>query len=153
MCQAHLISIRVRRHFESPAAFHKNLGFKSRNCSTMASTQDIVQKLATLSIKPAAELSHTETSSSASWKDALVASGSAPSSFELIKTLVYKPKTAKTATPVPVVVIAREDTETNSGAIGKKLNFKELRLASEDLLTEFFALDKHSCTFENLFRY
>ena len=46
-------------------------------------------------------------------------------------------------TPVPAVVIAREDTETNSGAtIGKKLNTKELHRSSEDLLTEFFALDK-----------
>ncbi|KAJ7743190.1 hypothetical protein B0H16DRAFT_1562246 [Mycena metata] len=66
------------------------------------------------------------------------------SPFELIKTLVYKPKTAKTATAVPVVVIARDETETNSAAIGKKLNLKEMRLASEDLLTDFFALDKNS---------
>ncbi|KAJ7814645.1 hypothetical protein B0H13DRAFT_2139914 [Mycena leptocephala] len=51
---------------------------------------------------------------------------------------------ADTTTPVPVVVIARDETETNSGAIGKILNLKEMRLASEDLLTEFFALDKNS---------
>jgi prolyl-tRNA synthetase len=59
--------------------------------------------------------------------------------------LVFKPKTAKTSTPVPVVVIARDETETSSGALGKKLNLKELRLASEDLLKEFFSLDKNSC--------
>lgn len=58
--------------------------------------------------------------------------------------MVYKPKTAKTAIPVPVVVIARDETETNAGAIGKKLNLKELRMANEELLTEFFALDKDS---------
>ncbi|PPQ95858.1 hypothetical protein CVT26_015597, partial [Gymnopilus dilepis] len=104
----------------------------------------LADKLAALSIKPTASITHAETTSPASWKDALLASGSAPASFELIKTLVYKPKTAKTATPVPVVVIAREETETNSGAIGKKLNLKELRLASEDLLKEFFSLDKDS---------
>jgi len=74
----------------------------------------------------------------------LLANESTPKSFELIKTLVYKPKTAKTATPVPVVVIARDHTEINSAAIGKKLNLKELRLASADLLTDFFALDKDS---------
>ncbi|CAA7268383.1 unnamed protein product [Cyclocybe aegerita] len=107
-------------------------------------TSDLVQKLEKLSIKPSTTISHAETSSPGAWKDALTASGSAPASFELVKTLVYKPKTAKTATPVPVVVIAREETETNSGAIGKKLNLKELRLASEDLLTEFFSLDKNS---------
>jgi prolyl-tRNA synthetase len=70
----------------------------------------------------------------------------------LIKTLVYKPKTAKTAAPTPVVVIAREQTETNSGAIGKKLNLKDLRVASEDLLTQFFSLDKNSCTWKTLFQ-
>jgi len=113
----------------------------------MASVDDIVQKLSGLAIKPAATVSHAETTSPATWKDALTASGKAPASFELIKTLVYKPKTAKTATPVPVVVVARDETETNSGAIGKKLNLKELRLASEDLLTEFFTLDKNSRMF------
>ncbi|KAJ3770989.1 hypothetical protein FB446DRAFT_789997 [Lentinula raphanica] len=89
-------------------------------------------------------VNHSNTNSPAAWRDALTASSDSPSSFELIKTLVYKPKTAKTATPVPVVVIARESASVNSGAIGKKLNLKELRLASEDLLKEFFSLDKDS---------
>jgi prolyl-tRNA synthetase len=102
---------------------------------------------ASLSIHPAAHVSHADTSSPATWRDTLDANPSTPAkSFQLIKTLVYKPKTAKTATPVPVVVIARDETETNSGAIGKILNLKEMRLASEDLLTEFFALDKNSRT-------
>jgi prolyl-tRNA synthetase len=105
---------------------------------------DLTAKLEALSIKPTATVKHAETTSPATWKEAVVASGSAPASFELVKTLVYKPKTAKSATPVPVVVIAREETETNSSAIGKALNLKELRLASEDLLTEFFSLDKNS---------
>ncbi|KAG2111806.1 hypothetical protein BD769DRAFT_1493834 [Suillus cothurnatus] len=86
----------------------------------------------------------------ASWRETLLATSSAPKSFELIKTLVYKPKTAKTAIPVPVVVIAREETETSSSALGKKLNLKELRLASEDLLAEFFALDKNSLSLLSL---
>jgi prolyl-tRNA synthetase len=111
-----------------------------------SSINDIVQKLKSLSIEPTATIAHSETSSTAAWKVALIASASAPKSFEIIKTLVYKPKTAKTATPVPVVVIARDETDTNSTAIGKKLNLKELRLASEDLLRDFFSLDKNSCT-------
>ncbi|KAJ7281740.1 hypothetical protein C8J57DRAFT_1433541 [Mycena rebaudengoi] len=102
----------------------------------------VLQSLASLSIAPAANISHDPTNSPATWREAVAANTS--QSFELVKTLVYKPKTAKSATPVPVVVIARDDTETNSGAIGKKLNLKEMRLASEDLLTEFFALDKNS---------
>jgi prolyl-tRNA synthetase len=50
--------------------------------------------------------------------------------------LLFKPKTAKTATPTPVLVLAQEQTETSSGAIAKLLNLKELRLASEDLIKE-----------------
>ncbi|KAK7472306.1 hypothetical protein VKT23_000426 [Stygiomarasmius scandens] len=104
----------------------------------------VTQSLASLSLKPTAQVSHAATTSPAAWKDALASTQGVPASFELIKTLVYKPKTAKTATPVPVVVIARDSTSASSGAIGKKLNLKELRLASEDLLKEFFALDKDS---------
>lgn len=116
--------------------------------ATMSSLDKITKALADISIKPSTSISHKPTNSPATWKDELVADSTAPKSFELIKTLVYKPKTAKAATPIPVVVVARDGTETNSGALGKKLNLKELRLASEDLLTEFFSLDKNSraCT-------
>ncbi|KAJ6581285.1 hypothetical protein B0H19DRAFT_1114598 [Mycena capillaripes] len=118
---------------------------KSRFSSCPSTMDSLSATFASLSITPAAHFAHPETTSPATWRDALDAHASTPAKpFELIKTLVYKPKTAKTATPVPVVVIARDDTETNSGAIGKKLNLKELRLASEDLLTEFFSLDKNS---------
>ncbi|KAF5357275.1 hypothetical protein D9758_005971 [Tetrapyrgos nigripes] len=93
---------------------------------------------------PTATVSHKPTDSPAAWKDALSSTTGVPASFELIKTLVYKPKTAKTATPIPVVVITRDSANANSNVIGKRLNLKELRMASEDLLTEFFALDKDS---------
>ncbi|TFK49437.1 prolyl-tRNA synthetase [Heliocybe sulcata] len=110
----------------------------------MASMDSVTQAFSALSIQPAASTSHKETSSPAEWKEALKTDSSAPGDFELIKTLVFKPKTAKNATPVPLLVIAREETETSSGALGKKLSLKELRLASEDLLQEFFNLDKNS---------
>ena len=99
---------------------------------------------AALSIAPAARVSHAPTNSPAAWREALEAHADAPKGFELVKTLVYKPKTAKTATPVPVLLITRETTDVPSGALGKVLNLKELRLASEDLLKEFFAADKNS---------
>ncbi|CCM00723.1 uncharacterized protein FIBRA_02763 [Fibroporia radiculosa] len=108
------------------------------------SVESIAQSLTGLSIQPQAIVSHSTTNSPASWREALEGASSAPKSFELLKTLVYKPKTAKTATPVPLVIIAREGTEVISGAVGKKLGLKELRLGSEDLLTEFFSLDKNS---------
>lgn len=120
--------------------------YLSISSTPMSSPDQVTQALAALSIKPAVTVSHAATNSPASWRDALSADTSSPKSFELIKTIVFKPKTAKSAIPVPVVVIAREETETASGALGKKLNLKELRLASEDLLSEFFTLDKNSRT-------
>ncbi|GJE93747.1 prolyl-tRNA synthetase [Phanerochaete sordida] len=110
----------------------------------MASLESITQSLSALSIAPSAAVSHAAASSPAAWREALEASDAAPKPFELVKTIVYKPKTAKTATPVPLVVIARENTDVASNALGRKLNLKELRLASEDLLAEFFTVDKHS---------
>jgi len=107
----------------------------------------ITASLSAISIAPVASAAHSETSSPASWKDALLGASSTPASFNLIKTLVYKPKTPKSTAPVPVIVIANENTETSSSTLGKKLNLKELRLASEDLLTEIFSLDKNSRTF------
>jgi prolyl-tRNA synthetase len=110
----------------------------------MASIDSVSQSFSLLSISPSARVTHAETTSDAAWREALQGAAGAPENFELVKTLVFKPKTAKTATPVPLVVIAREGTQTNTGALGKKLSLKELRLASEDLLQEFFSLDKNS---------
>lgn len=55
------------------------------------------------------------------------------------KTLVFKPKTAKSAQPVPVVVFALHSTNTPSGAIARAAGVKEPRLAKDDLVQEFFA--------------
>jgi hypothetical protein len=137
----------IRRVESTKTAIYPHFVTKSRRnytTSTMASVGSITQSLAAMSIKPSACVSHGDTSSPATWRDALKGAPSSPESFELIKTIVFKPKTAKTATPVPVVVIARDETQTNSGALGTKLNLKDLRLASEDLLKEFFSLDKDS---------
>lgn len=88
-------------------------------------------------------VTHEPSTSPASWREALKsAKGDVPEKFELLKTLVFKPRTAKTAVPIPVIVIAGEETETSSGALGKKLNLKELRLATEDLIHEFFGVTK-----------
>ncbi|KAF8500222.1 hypothetical protein F5888DRAFT_1610243 [Russula emetica] len=110
----------------------------------MPSMDSITQALASLSITPSETVQHASATSPAAWKEALQSAPKTPKEFELLKVLVFKPKTAKSATPVPVVVIARDTTETSSSLLGKKLNLKELRLASEDLLSEFFSLDKDS---------
>lgn len=92
------------------------------------------------------QITHDPVTSPQSWKSTLQSTKSSdiPETYDLLKVLVFKPKTAKTATPVPVVVIAGEETETNASALGKKLGLKEMRLANGDLLTEFFGVDKDS---------
>ena len=112
----------------------------------MSSLDSITQALAALSITPLETVQHASATSPASWKEALQSVPKTPKEFELLKVLVFKPKTPKSATPVPVVVIARDNTETSSSLLGKKLNLKDLRLASVDLLSEFFSLDKDSRT-------
>ena len=62
----------------------------------------------------------------------LDSSSSAP--LVLIPQLLFKPKTAKTATPTPVLVLSLDSSDYSSSALGKVLNLKELRLASDDLL-------------------
>ena len=110
---------------------------------TMASADELVTRLTALSLGPKL-VEHPATNSPAAWKEALAGASGVPAQYELVKTLVYKPKTAKSATPVPVIAIVREETETSSGALGKKLNLKELRLANEELMKEFFNADKDS---------
>jgi prolyl-tRNA synthetase len=112
----------------------------------MSTLDSITQALAALSIAPSETVEHVSATSPGAWKEALQTALKAPKEFELLKVLVFKPKTAKSATPVPVVVVARDGTETSSSSLGKKLNLKELRLASEELLSEFFSLDKDSRT-------
>ncbi|KAF8527834.1 hypothetical protein BU17DRAFT_38496 [Hysterangium stoloniferum] len=99
--------------------------------------------LSSASITPHSIVSHHASDSLATWRSSL-ASASTPASYQLTKTLVFKPKAAKTAAAVPVVVILAEETEMNSGTLAKKLKLKEMRLASEDVLKEFFGLDKDS---------
>jgi len=114
---------------------------------SMSALDSITQALAALSITPSGTVEHASATSAAAWKEALQAASETPKEFELLKVLVFKPKTAKNATPVPVVVVARDETETSSSLLGKKLNLKDLRLANEDLLSEFLSLDKDSRTF------
>jgi hypothetical protein len=111
---------------------------------TMSLLDSATQALAALSITPSETVEHASASSPVEWREALQAASKAPGEFELLKVLVFKPKTAKNATIVPVVVVARDATETSSSSLSKKLNLKELRLASEDLLSEFFFVDKDS---------
>lgn len=55
------------------------------------------------------------------------------------KTLVFKPKTAKTATPIPIVVLALASTDIPSKVVASVAGVKEPRLARDDLIQEFFS--------------
>ncbi|KAH3662076.1 hypothetical protein OGAPHI_006257 [Ogataea philodendri] len=55
-----------------------------------------------------------------------------------LKSLVFKPKTAKTATPVPLIVVAPASVPTPGGAIAKAGSVKEPRLAADELTQQFF---------------
>lgn len=66
------------------------------------------------------------------------------------KTLVFKPKTAKTAVAVPIVVFALLSTQTPGPLIASSANVKEPRLAKDDLVAEFFGTTGKEVSIANL---
>ncbi|RKP36619.1 hypothetical protein BJ085DRAFT_30053, partial [Dimargaris cristalligena] len=71
---------------------------------------------------------------------------SSPAQALKAKTLVLKPKTAKSAPVTPVMIVALDDTPTNLSALAKQLGLKEMRFANEDLLKSFFQVSKDEVT-------
>ncbi|KAG8817203.1 hypothetical protein FRC19_011494, partial [Serendipita sp. 401] len=118
--------------------------------------ENILTALAACKIEPKGSLSHAATTTDpASWKTALEGAPSSnatvPGAYKLTKTLVFKPKTAKNAAPTPVIVIAAQDTDTRAtNALGKQIGQKEMRLATDDLINEFFGVEKSAVDFEAL---
>lgn len=55
-----------------------------------------------------------------------------------VKSLVFKPKTAKSATPVPIVVVALQSTTTPSPVLAQATSLKDPRLARDELFQSFF---------------
>ncbi|RLV92945.1 putative proline-tRNA ligase [Spathaspora sp. JA1] len=66
------------------------------------------------------------------------------------KTLVFKPKTAKTATPVPILLFALSSTSTPSSHVAKAAGVKEPRLANDELVQEFFSTTTKEVSIANL---
>lgn len=65
----------------------------------------------------------------------------APADAMAVKSLVFKPKTAKSAVPVPIVVVALQTTATPSPLIAQAAVAKDPRLARDDLVKDFFKCD------------
>jgi len=80
-------------------------------------------------------VTHAATSNAATWKDALAAV-SAPKDAVLTKTLVFKPKVAKTAVATLIMVVALDTTATNAGQVAKAAGEKEARFAAADVVKE-----------------
>jgi prolyl-tRNA synthetase len=81
-------------------------------------------------------VTHSDTSNAATWQEALSTVTSAPEGYLLTKTLVFKPKVAKSQTAVLIMVVALEDTATNAGQIAKTAGEKEARFAAADVVQE-----------------
>ena len=80
-------------------------------------------------------VAHEATSNAASWKEAL-ASASTPKDYLLTKTLVFKPKVAKSAAATLIMVVALDSTATNAGQVAKAASEKEARFAVADVVKE-----------------
>lgn len=104
----------------------------------------ISSALSALSIQTEMMVKHAAANSPESWRSAVadVASSLGFPTSNYTKTIVFKPKTAKTATPIPVVLIAKEDSEYNTNSVAKHLGHKEMRLAAPELLKEFLNASK-----------
>ncbi|QEU58597.1 hypothetical protein KDRO_A06180 [Kluyveromyces lactis] len=57
-----------------------------------------------------------------------------------VKSLVFKPKTPKSQTPVPIVVVALHSTTTPSGLIASVTSTKDPRLARDELFQSQFKI-------------
>ncbi|CAI5760444.1 unnamed protein product [Candida verbasci] len=66
------------------------------------------------------------------------------------KTLIFKPKTGKTATPIPILLFALHQTSTPSNLIAKIANVKEPRLAKDDLIQDFFKTTSKEISIANI---
>lgn len=64
-----------------------------------------------------------------------------PANAVATKSLVFKPKTAKSATPVPIVVVALHSTQTPGAAVAAAAGAKDPRLARDDLCQSFFGCE------------
>lgn len=85
-----------------------------------------------MSLESAQTVSHGACNNTAEWKAQLEGVSGLPASYVLTKTLVFKPKTPRSQTAILVVVVALEDSDTNSTLVAKAVEVKEPRFAQPD---------------------
>ncbi|KAJ2864881.1 hypothetical protein GGI22_001620 [Coemansia erecta] len=109
----------------------------------MTEINELVSKLGSLGFNdPVVEHAAVETIDE--WAAALSSATGVPPKYQLTKTLIFKPKQPKSEPIAPVVVVARSDSATNAKAIGAQLKLKDLRFASDDVLSSIFNTQKGS---------
>ena len=107
----------------------------------------LFQQLSALKISTTKPISHEPVENVTAWTKALEGkSTSLPTGVSHVfsKTLILKPKQPKSQPPAPVMVIANETSDINLSRLGKELGVKELRFATNDLLTDIFTTVKGS---------
>ncbi|KAA8908304.1 hypothetical protein TRICI_004790 [Trichomonascus ciferrii] len=82
-------------------------------------------------------ISHQKVENNEQWEEVLK-SHDPGFDYSLTKVLVFKPKTPKSQTPVPLVLVSLNSTKAPSGVLAKAAGVKEPRLASPELVAEFF---------------
>ncbi|KAJ2724277.1 hypothetical protein GGI07_002050 [Coemansia sp. Benny D115] len=109
----------------------------------MSDISAIVSKLSTLGFNgPPVE--HPAVENVEQWAQALSSASGVPSNYTLTKTLIFKPKQPKSEALAPVMVIAGNESTTNSKLIGAELKLKELRFANDEILKDIFQTAKGS---------
>ncbi|WBW71616.1 cytoplasmic proline-tRNA ligase Prs1 [Schizosaccharomyces osmophilus] len=103
------------------------------------SVDSLITKLKGLTTEDFAVLDHPKALNGSAWSETLSSLNNVPV-HTLTKTVVLKPKTAKSQAVVPILVVALESTPTPSGAAAKAVGAKEARLAAADLVEEVFGI-------------
>jgi prolyl-tRNA synthetase len=99
----------------------------------------LVASLSSLSISSASAVSHAAPAEEASWASQL------PEGVLATKTLLFKPKAAKTAAVKPVLVVALDSTDVgSSGVLAKEIGIKEMRAAGDDVWQEWLGAAKET---------
>ena len=81
-------------------------------------------------------VTHAPTFNAMTWKAALAASTDVHDGYLFTKTLIFKPKLPKDQPQTLIMVVALDDTSTNSKQIASAVNAKEARFATADFVKE-----------------
>jgi len=79
---------------------------------------------------------HAPVTNAVEWKEALATTRVPSTPHVLTKTLVFKPKVAKSQQALLIMVVALDSTATSAGHVAKSAGEKEARLAAADVVKE-----------------